>query len=363
MAMNKEAMEKQIQTLLEEKVRKDPTLHNAYLLLHSSSRNIHLNLAAGQTGATPAHPEQIHHVASVGKTFTATLLAMLQERGSLTFDDPIDHYLPHRLTHQLHVYKGTDYSSQIRIRHLLSHTSGLPHFYEDKPPNGPTFQEIALFEPSRRWAAEETILWSKENLTPRFPPGKGTYYSETGYNLLGLIIEHVTGKPYHQNLHDEFFTPLGMDHSYLSQYSQPNIPNPYPPATIYLGQREIIFENYPSFSAFYAGGQTANTSADILKFSQALFDHRLISPHTLSSMQQWQKLWMGVDYGYGLMRIRSLPWTRKYDGIGHMGSIGSYMLYFPHLDIHLVANFNQTTFVRTGMMFLLSILRAVSKLE
>ena len=361
--MNQEAVKALVERKLNQTVTANPNIHNAYILIHSDKRDIHWNLAAGETDNFQAHPDQIYHAASIGKTFTSTIFSMLHEKGLVNFEDPIANYLSDELLRNLHVYKNTDYSREIKIKHLLGHTSGLPHFVEEKPKNGPIFLETALENPNRFWSPEETIEWSKQHLLPHFPPGKGCFYSETGYNLLGLIIESITSKPYHEVLHDYLFTPLGMDYSYLSQHSHPIKPSPYPHANIFQKSNKVIFDNYPSFSAFYASGQTANTSEDLFTFMHALVAGRIISPESLAQMQQWHKMWMGIDYGYGLMRVRTLAWTSKYHGFGHMGSIGSYMFYYPALDIYLIANFNQTTFVRTGMMFMLSILRIVEKMD
>lgn len=361
--MNKETAKALIENKFTQTVKVNPNIHNAYLLIHSDLKQIHWNLAAGQTDQTPAHPDQVYHAASIGKTFTSTILAMLQEKGLINFDDPITKYLPPELLKDLHTYKNTDYTQHIQVKHLLSHTSGLPHFAEEKPKNGPTFLEMAIENPSRFWTPQETIGWSKEHLKPHFPPGRGCFYSETGYNLLGLIIENITAKPYHEALHHYLFTPLKMNHSYLSQYSKPAQQSPHPHAYAYLKNQQVSFEDYPSFSAFYASGQTANTSEDLLKFMKALVENKLINAVSLTQMQQWHKMWMGIDYGYGLMRVRTLPLTKKYNGFGHMGSIGSYMFYYPALDTYLIANFNQTLFVRTGMTFILAILRTVAKVN
>jgi len=79
--------------------------------------------------------------------------------------------------------------------------------------------EILLDEPHLFWTPEETIEWSKDYLKTHFPPGGGIHYTDMGYNLLGLIIEKVTDKPYHEVLHELIFKPLNMTHSYLSHLS------------------------------------------------------------------------------------------------------------------------------------------------
>lgn len=350
------AIEKKLNGLVEA----NRGLHNAYLLIHSDKYNIHWNMAAGQTGNMSAHAGQPYHTASIGKAFTSVIIAMLAEQGKLNYQDPIDRYLSADIIQDLHVYRGKDYSHQIQIKHLVNHTSGLPDFYEDKPRQGKHFLELILDDPARFWTPAETIQWTKEHYKTRFAVGQGFHYSNTGYNLLGLIIEQVTSKPYQEVLHEYIFNPLGMRDSYLSQFSEPAIKSNYPVAHINANGREINIEDYRSFSSIYSGGQTVSTSEDLLLFMQALLENKLIQNKTLSSLQQWNKRWTGLDHGYGLMRVRMLPFITKYNAWGHLGSIGSFMLYNPVMDVHIIGNFNKTAYLGPAMRFVLGALRKIS---
>lgn len=350
--MNIELVKKEIEEKLKRKVASDPNLHNVYLLIHSDKLDIHWTMAEGNTNGVLANPHQPYHTASVGKTFTSVILAILVEKGLVKFDDPIANYLPSDILKDLHVYKGKDYTHDIQIKHLLSNTSGLPDFFEDKPKHGKRFLEEVLENPSRFWKPHETIHWSKEHLTSRFPPGRGVHYTDTGYNLLGIIIETITSKPFHEVLHDYIFNPLGMKHSYLSQFSEPVTKSKHPVAHLYLKKLKINVEDYISFSSFYSGGQTVSTLEDQLLFMTALANHQIIQKETLDIMKQWKKMWIGMDYGYGLMRMRLLPFTQKFHGWGHLGSSGTSMLYFPHMDVYIVGGFNQTTYQSKSMNFI-----------
>src|SRR5690606_34769240 len=135
---------------------------------------------------------------------------------------------------------------------------------------------------------------------------------------------------------DYIFTPLQMKHSYLSHYSQPAMKNEYPTAHIYLDELKINVSNYLSFSSFYAGGQTVSTLEDQLLFMKAFVGHELIRKETLDNMMQWNRMWVGMDYGYGLMRMKFNPFTQKYTGWGHLGASGTCMLYIPNMDLYVV---------------------------
>ncbi|MEH7435858.1 serine hydrolase domain-containing protein [Neobacillus drentensis] len=350
-----------IEKKLAKTVDTDAKVDHAYLLVHSDSLNLHMNVARGKTGDVPANPEQPFHTASIGKTFTAVLVAMLVEKGEICYDDRVAKFLPAELVQGLHIYKGTNYSHDLRIDHLVSNTSGLPDYYELKPKTGPSFQELLFQEPSRFWTPEETIEWTKQHLTPKFAPGKGCHYSNTGFNLLGMIIEKVTGKPYHEVLHEYIFEPLGMKHSYLCHYSEPAVVSDYPVATIFMKDKKVDVTEHKSFSSIYAGGQTVSTSEDLFLFMRALEGGQLISRQSLETMQKWTKMWIGVDYGFGLMRVRMQPFTQKYHVWGHLGSTGSFMLYSPGFDVYIIGNFNRTGYVGKSIRFVYSVLRNIAK--
>jgi D-alanyl-D-alanine carboxypeptidase len=358
--MNIVETRKTIENNLLKMVQSKANLKNVYLLVHSDRNNIHWNMAYGKTGDYPAIPEQPFHTASIGKSFTGILIAMLKEKGLLRFEDPISLYLSKEVMNGLHILKGKDSSNEILIEHLLAHRSGLPDFYEDKPKQGTPFLQMLLDEPAREWTAQDTIEYSKKFLKPRFYPGKGCHYTNLGYNLLGLIIEKVTMMDYHEALHHFIFEPLEMENTYLSQYSAPLVKSTHPEATIVLANREVQFEQFRSFKSIYAGGQTVSTSEDLLKFMKALHEGRLIKKETLEQLQQWSKRLIGIDLGLGLMRVRMLPFTKKYHAWGHLGSIGSFMLYNPELDVYMIGNFNNNAYVRQSIQFAFNTFRKLS---
>ena len=149
------------------------------------------------------------------------------------------------------------------MKHLLNHTSGLHDYFSDKPKYGKPMLDILLDQPDRFWSPQETILWSKDHLNSHFPPGKGCHYSDTGYHVLGLIIERITSKPFYRALMDYIFEPLEMLDSYLAQYSKPIAVNPYPLADLYV--RDIKVTHYRSLSIDYAGGGIVSTTENLLK--------------------------------------------------------------------------------------------------
>ncbi|WP_244835598.1 serine hydrolase domain-containing protein [Shouchella clausii] len=238
------------------------------------------------------------------------------ENGLAKFEDPIAHYLPESLVEGLHIFKGKEYSSDIQLTHLLSNTSGLPDFFEDKPKRHKLFLRENLDQSSRFWTPEETIEWSKEHLLPRFPPGQGFHYTDTGYNLLGLIIESITSKPYADVLHEYIFTPLKMKHSYLAQFSEPAVKSDNPVAHLYLDDFKISVEQYRSFSSFYSGGQTVCTLEDLLVFMKAFVNNQLVTEESLRLMQNWGKNAVGFKIRIWSYETAISPVHRKIYSMG-----------------------------------------------
>lgn len=355
----------EIQLLMEnrfrKRVQKDTKIHNAYLLVHSEKHGIDLHLAEGSTGNMDAHPQQPYFIASVGKLFTSVLIGILVEKGKISYEDSITAYLDHDLLLDLHVYKGKDYSGDIKIKHLLNHTSGINDFFEDIPKQGKPMIDLLLDEPSRFWAPQKVIQWSKDHLKPHFPPGKGFHYSDTGYHLLGLTVEKITTKPFHEALKHYIFQPLGMNHSFLLQYSDPFEKSQYLAADFYI--RNINVAQYRSLGIDYAGGGIVATAEDLLKFMKALVNHEILRKDTFEKMKDWAKFTIGIDYGYGLMNFKPIPllMPKKYNVWGNAGLTGSFMFYHPELDTYLIGSLNQLRYHRKGIKLMFKMIDLLSK--
>ena len=361
--MDKENTQISIEKLFRDTVRKDRKIHNAYLFVESDKLGIHLKLAEGSTNEVPANENQPYYVASVGKLFTSVLISILVEQGKLSYEDKIIPYLDQDILQNLHVYKGKDYTSQIQIRHLLNHTSGIHDYFDDKPRHTAPMLERIVGEPSRVWTPREVIQWSKENLPSHFPPGKGFHYSDTGYHILGLIIEKVTSMPFHATLSQYIFQPLEMNYSYLAHHSEPVLQSAYPVAEIYVEETRIDVTQHRSLSIDYAGGGIVATSDDLFKFMHSLVKLTLISSDTFDNMKDWARFFPGIDYGYGIMNIKTIPvlMPKKYNSWGIAGSIGSFMFYHPETYAYLIGNLNQQGYHIKGVRIMLKIINILSK--
>ena len=281
--------------------------------------------------------------------------------GSLSLDDPMAKYLPSELINGIHVYDGKDYSAEITVRELLSHTSGIANYYSDKAGDGKNLFELFIESPNRMWTVDETIARARENLKPKFRPGTDTSYSDTNYQLLGRIIEAVAGVPLHVFYEDFIFRPLGLEHTWLVGHWRSQAPRCTSPADVFYGNRNIT--KIRSNGAYWADGGIVSTAEEMNLFLKALNDGRIIRPTSLKLMHHWRRLGFPLEYGYGTMRF-NLPWPfRTIAGIpplwGHSGSTGSFLYYFQDLDLYMAGTIDQTESKIKPFILMGKVIRAV----
>jgi D-alanyl-D-alanine carboxypeptidase len=336
-----------IEAMLRNQVGKDTNVKNAYVLVHSDQQDIHINRAEGATGSVPADPRQPNYMASVGKLFTSTIVGILHEQGVLSFDDRITEHLDGELLKGLHVHKGTDHTDEIRIKHLLNQTSGLPDDFEP-------LLDALLADPDFSITPREAIEWVKKHAEPHFPPGTGFHYTDTNYHLLGLIIEKCSGLPFHEALKQYVYEPLEMKHSSMLHYSEPMESCPFPVADFSIrGTRLNDVEAYGSLD--YAGGGVVAPPEDLLTFMKALVSHRLVSEGTLQTMMaDRNRFTLGIQYGYGTWHLTPIPllMPKRYASWGVAGVTGAFMFYHPALDAYFIGSFNDSSYKRTFLRFM-----------
>jgi D-alanyl-D-alanine carboxypeptidase len=353
--------EQKIRKLFDKEL-KSKDVHNAFFAVHSDKLNLDWNWAEGEfkdeSSVTSNNP---FHSASIGKTFTATTIVLLQEEGKLKFNDPISNYLSKEIMDSLHIYEEVDYSSQITVAHLLQHRSGLPDYFEDEPDNGPSMRELLVTDTAHFWTPIELLLFAKKQMQPHFPPGKGYHYSDTEYILLGMIIENLTGKTLQQVFEERLFRPLGMKHTSMHLRSEA-MEKTGKMAELYVDDIEI--STYTSLSLDWAGGGLLTTSEDLMSFEQALINGKIVSPTSFEKMQNWTLESKGMYYGFGFRKfvLKELFFTLPdVNLLGHSGSTGSFMYYCPEWDVYLMGTFNQTEYLREHVVFLAKVMTALKK--
>jgi D-alanyl-D-alanine carboxypeptidase len=323
-------------------VEKDKSVRNCVLSVMKGDGSFSWSGAAGvaqQDGQAPMTKDTPIYIASIIKLYTATIIMRLYEKGALSLDDPMSRYLPEGLIRGIHVYKGKDYSKEITIKQLLSHTSGIADYYTEKPKGGKSVFELLLEQQERPWRENETIEWARDKLKPNFRPGTDASYSDTNFDLLGKIIEAITGQPLHTVYEDFIFRPLGLTHTWLIESSGPLIP--IPPADVFYKNRNIT--NIRSNSAYWP--YMVSTAEEMIIFLKALNEGRIVNKDTLKLMHNWHKLQFPLQYGYGTMYFK-LPWfmsmVMKVPPLwGHSGSTGSFLYYSEDLNLYMAGSINQ----------------------
>ncbi len=249
---------------------KKPEVPSVILRVEDTTGVIYAN-AKGQvsfTNAAPVMPDASFRSASVGKLFTAAVVLRLFEKGILDLDHSISRYLEPSLVNRLHIYKGINYGSQITVRQLLSHTSGLPNTDDDR-----AFGKWLMQYPEMN-RKPEALLEYAINAGPKFIPGKGQQYSSPGYTLLGMIIASAAKKPYHQVVREQIFNPLGLNDTFEQAHE---LPGHARPVHSYIEDYDMN-RIHPSME--FADGGFVTTTADLTKFGLALAQGKLFQHKT-----------------------------------------------------------------------------------
>lgn len=345
--MNQAERSTKLQALVDKAVQKDALVKSAVLGVVHPKSGFTWSGAAGhsdEAGRTPMTPETPFFVASITKLYTSVAVQIMQERGLLQLDDPIAKHLPASLIQGLHTYKGTDYVPQITIRHLVSMTAGLADYSLQAPKGGKPFYDILFTEGDRAFSKEEIARLVREELTPYFPPGAPgkAHYSDTGYLLLGAILEAVSGQPIDALFAELFFNPLGLTQTCLRSY--PSLHPVAEPATFYYKERPGKIDL--AMKTIAPQGGIVSTVAELIRFLQAVTQGELFAnKSTFASMQQWNRIFFPMQYGLGMMRFTMSrlmsPFMPVPELLGHSGSTASFLYYSPERDLYLAGTLNQ----------------------
>lgn len=339
------------------------------VLIQSEKLGIDEQFGFGKSSANVSQkldPNQPFHVASIGKLFTATLTAMLVEDGKLNYSDPIGDYLDESTLESLFVYEGRDYQKVVTVEQLLAHTSGAADYFGDPVLSGKPFPDRVVSEPDTLWTPESLLDFTRKHQTSVGRPGEQYHYSDTGYILLGLIIEKVENKPFHEVLHERIFTPLAMDNSYLMFHSEPKNQPKKVIADIWFQNVEI--SRFNSLSADWAGGGIVSTPRDLLTFQKALHAGQLINSESQDKLFQVRHPFRtGIYYGMGTMEIHFEEFFFLLKGMprvkGHIGILSTHLFYEPETKTHIIMNFGSDRKMEDSFKALIEILNTLRRVR
>ena len=270
----------------------------------------------------PMKPCHISRVGSTVKTFTAVTILKLQEEGKLQLDDKASMYLPAWAIHKIaNADKAT-------IRQLLNHSSGIFNYIRNAQ-----FQTASLNDLIKEWKPVELLDYARGKHA-YFEPGTDTYYSNTGYIFLGMIIEKVTGKPFWQVFQEKIFTPLGLTStSFAATNKVPaNIVRGY---VDFYGNLQVTDATYFSGWDYYtADGGLISNVYDMNIFIQRLFSGNIINTFSMNEMlnsiapKNIDTDFFPIQHGLGIFKIAT-PYGEAFihsgDAIGYYATIA----YFP----------------------------------
>ncbi len=288
--------------------------------------------------------------ASITKMFTAACIFTLIQSGYLTLDDSLSDFYEPAYLKGLHVYKGKDYSCELKISDLLYQTSGLADIYEEGKNN---IKKQAV-RSDTFITFEKNIALTKEK-EAHFPPGykMNAHYADINYNILGDIIEKVTKCPLESVFEKYIFSKMHMSETYLPVSEKEHIP------MVRYGDRQLYRPQFIMSSK--ASGGCITTAKDLMIFIQAFFRGELFDKKMLD-LKRYRKLQMSmfpVCYGSGYMRIKmggfSTSFLGKGDLTGHSGSTGSFAFYYPDKELFFVGDFNQMKYPALPVRFVMQL--------
>jgi CubicO group peptidase (beta-lactamase class C family) len=265
-----------------------------------------------------ATPDMHYAIGSISKQFTTACILLLAEEGKLTLDDPVAKYFP-ELTR----------ANEVTIRNLLSHTSG----YEDYAPQDYTIP--AWTHPTTAQAVVHA--WATKPLD--FDPGTQYQYSNTNFNIVGLIVEKVSGEPFWQFLSTRVLKPLGMART-IDLDTQHDQLEPTGYFRNALGPLRPAVMEAPGW--YFADGEMAMPVADLLTWDISVIHQSLLKPASYTAMETEMKLKSGKGAGYGLgQSVGTLDGHRMVSHGGEVGGFVALNTLFPDDGIAVAVLTNQ----------------------
>ena len=351
--------------LLERTADRRPVHHVNLTVVSGDGRHWSGAAGAADVEGTRLRPDTPFFIASVTKRFIITLVLQAHERAELHLDNPIIRHLPTSVTGGLHVLGGHDHTAQITLRHLASHTSGLPDYFE-KPHEGSSLFEDLKAGNDRAWAFEDVVRMAKQDHRPHFVPQDLTAarqkarYSDTGFQLLIRTVETVTGRSYAELLTERIIEPLELEHTWLPGRTEPLTATPEP-SGLFAKDRPLHLPQMITSS-----NDLMSTTGDLLRFQQALLAGGLFTdPATVELLTERSNLLRNafpLRYGLGTMIFKvgrlNAPGTRPMTLVGHSGATGTWLFHCPELDLHLTGTIDQADGRALPFRLMVRLLRA-----
>jgi CubicO group peptidase (beta-lactamase class C family) len=253
--------------------------------------------------SVPVTDSTVFEIGSISKQFVSAAVLLLVQEDRLELDDPIHQYLPHLPSEWLGV----------TVRHLLTHTSGIPDY-----------EEIRTYDVYGFRLTPGEVIQIAHSRPMDFAPGAGWYYSNTGYFILSMIVERIEGRPLGQVLQSRIFEPLGMTQTRMAD---PEVIIPHRASGYWVDKAGDLINRRPTETSSTLGaGGILSSAFDLAKWDEALYGDRLLSAESKAIM--WTEVILpngeGTGYAFG--------WSvRPYQGLtsqSHGGQVAGFVANF-----------------------------------
>jgi D-alanyl-D-alanine carboxypeptidase len=271
---------------------------------------------ANREWGIPNTPDTKFRIGSITKQFTATAILQLAEAGKLSVDDPVSKYY----------LESPPAWSGITIRHLLTHTSGIPSF---------TATPHFFDQQARLDRTPKEIIELTQDKPLEFAPGSKYAYDNTGYIILGYIIEKASGETYANYIQHHIFDPLAMK---SSGYDVSETLIPKRAAGYSRGKDQFTNARFISMTEPYAAGSLYTTVDDMLTWDQALYAAKVLTPASLQAM------FTDYGHGYGFGWVIDNQFGRRH--IVHAGAVNGFITRvdrYPENKLTIVVFSNEDT--------------------
>ncbi len=327
-----ERLELLLQRHLDEFLEKSPTTPG--VLVHVEAPSHCLSWSGAASAGSPQEEEalssnQTFRIASNTKTYTAATIMRLIEEGKLALDATLDQLLPEQ---QLEMLRAGGYPvEKMRLKHLLTHTSGIFDHAATRE-----YMRDVFGNPHRQWERDDQIRYSAQYGTPVGAPGETFRYADTGYVILGGLIEKTTGKSMAHAFRELLrFDVLGLKATWMETVEERPV-GAGRRAHQYLGEADTHDWN-PSMD-LYGGGGLVTSARDLALFIRHLLQGRVYrKPETLEAMLGAEIASNQRGYRMGIERIT----VAGKSGWGHTGFWNTFAYHFPAEDITIAGSINQ----------------------
>ena len=269
-------------------------------------------------------------IASGCKIFTAVAISQLVEVGKLSYDQKLKESFS---------YSFPKFDDSITIHHLLTHTSGIPDYFDEDIMDD--FEELWIEKPMYHMRKLEDFLPLFREGEMKFTPGEQFHYNNAGYILLGLIVEGVTGLSFQQYIKENIFERAGMDSS--GYFAMDRLPRNT--ALGYVDHEDGTWKTN-IYSLPVKGGSDGGaytTAKDMLCFWDALLGYKLLEQKTTETLLHPYVQEQGDDYyGYGVWMKKSGNTITKYHVMGYDPGVSFHSAYYPAKQINLAICSNKS---------------------